>query len=350
MTMTVWEREEFRSLCRDFFSRQAGVDRLRRYLNRPAPNFDQELWDQLVELGVVQAALPNDEVGEQAGVQDLAVAVEEAGRALQCAPLASTLSSARVLSRYGFLAEHPEVRKALDDGAVATFPHDLGQAEADPVGEVRALLVPDPGPGAILLVPVERRDGTGLGVTVIDGPRCRQRSTIDLVRSFSDVTVPPDAWVGFIENPAAAHELLHTAVTLQAAESLGAASTAFQLTLDYAKERRQFDRAIGSFQAIKHRLADMYVELQCAQVTVAAAAEALDSGKDVAACAHTAKSVTGRAASWITSEAQQVHGGIGFTWEHELHLYIRRAKANELLLGSPAAHEVSLVAALSAQS
>jgi alkylation response protein AidB-like acyl-CoA dehydrogenase len=150
-----------------------------------------------------------------------------------------------------------------------------------------------------------------------------------------------------VTDPGAVAELFHTAVALQAAESLGAATTAFRLTLDYAKQRHQFDRAIGGFQAIKHRLADMYIELQCSEVAAAAAAEALDSGIDVMASVHTAKSVTGRAATWITSQAQQVHGGIGFTWEHVLHLYLRRAKVNELLLGSPAAHEVRLVAALS---
>jgi alkylation response protein AidB-like acyl-CoA dehydrogenase len=196
------------------------------------------------------------------------------------------------------------------------------------------------------VVPVRHGGGTGLGVAFCAGLRVEPLPTMDLTRSFCDVTVPPSAWVGFVTDPRAAAELLDTAVALQAAESVGVAATAFRLTLDYAKQRHQFDRAIGGFQAIKHRLADMHIELQCAEVAAAAAAEALDAGIDVAASVHTAKSVAGRAAAWITSQAQQVHGGIGFTWEHVLHLYLRRAKVNELLLGSPAAHEVRLVAAL----
>jgi alkylation response protein AidB-like acyl-CoA dehydrogenase len=355
MTMTADEREDFRALCRDFFTRQAGEDRLRRYLQTPAPGFDQELWAELAKLGVVLAALPEDLDGGGAGVRDLAMAVEEAGRALQGAPLATTLAAARVLARYGFLKDHPETRAALEAGAVATFPHDIGPdldgldpTGADPAGEMLAHLVPDPLPGAILLVPVRRGRGVALGVAVCDGLRAEPRSNMDLARTFCDVTIPPGAWAGFIEDSAAAAELFHTAVALQAAESLGAAATAFQLTLDYARQRHQFDRPIGSFQVIKHRLADMYIELQCAEVAAAAAAEALDSGSDVAASVHTAKSVVGRAAAWVTSQAQQVHGGIGFTWEHVLHLYLRRAKVNELLLGSPSVHEVRLLAALGA--
>jgi alkylation response protein AidB-like acyl-CoA dehydrogenase len=349
MTMTAEKRGDFRALFGDFLARQAGEDRLRRYLETPAPGFDQELWADVTKLGVVLAALPEDLGGGGAGVQDLAVAVEEAGRALHGAPLATTLTVARVLARYGFLDEHPQVLAALEAGAVATFPQDLGPglAAADPADEVLAHLVPDPMPGAILVVPVRQAGGTALGIAICEGLRARTLSTMDLTRSFCDVTVPPGAWAGFVTDPGAVAELFHTAVALQAAESLGTATTAFRLTLDYAKQRHQFDRAIGGFQAIKHRLADMYIELQCAEVAAAAAAEALDSGIDVAASVHTAKSVTGRAAAWITSQAQQVHGGIGFTWEHVLHLYLRRAKVNELLLGSPAAHEVQLVAALS---
>jgi alkylation response protein AidB-like acyl-CoA dehydrogenase len=355
MTMTTAERADFRALCGDFFARQAGQDRLRRYLETPAPGFDQELWADLTKLGVILAAMPDDLDGGGAGVQDLAVAVEEAGRALHGAPLATTLSAARVLARYGFLDEHPEIHAALEAGAVATFPHDLapGRAAADRAGDVLAHLVPDPEPGAVLVVPVRHGNGTGttstaLGVAVCTGLRVAPLATMDLTRSFCDVTVPPGAWVGFATDPGAAPELFYTAVALQAAESLGVAAAAFRLTLDYAKQRHQFGRPIGGFQAIKHRLADMYIELQCAEVAVAAATEALDSGTDVAASVHTAKSVAGRAATWITSEAQQVHGGIGFTWEHVLHLYLRRAKVNELLLGSPAAHEVRLVEALAA--
>ena len=348
MTMTTAERADFRALCGEFFTRQAGQDRLRRYLETPTPGFDHELWADLTKLGVVAAALPEDLDGGGAGVQDLAVAVEEAGRALHGAPLATTLTVARVLARYGFLDAHPEVRAAFHAGAVGTFPHDLGpdRVAAGPAGDALAHLVPDPGPGAVLVMPVQHPGGTALGVAVCDALRVEPLSTMDLTRSFCDVTVPPDGWAGFVTDPGAASELFHTAVALQAAESVGVATAAFRLTLDYAKQRHQFDRAIGGFQAIKHRLADMYIELQCAVVAAAAAAEALDSGTDVPASVHTAKSVVGRATAWITSQAQQVHGGIGFTWEHVLHLYLRRAKVNELLLGSPAAHEVRLVEAL----
>src|SRR5580693_6073604 len=158
MTMTAAERADFRALCADFFARQAGQARLRRYLETPAPGFDQPLWTDLTKLGVVLAALPEDLDGGGAGVQDLVVAVEEAGRALHGAPLATTLTAARVLARYGFLDEHPQVLAALEAGTVATFPQVLGPglALADPSDDVFAHLVPDPVPGAILVVPVRQ--------------------------------------------------------------------------------------------------------------------------------------------------------------------------------------------------
>ena len=168
MTMTAEERADFRALLGDFFARQAGEGRLRRYLETPVPGFDQELWADVTELGVVLAALPEDLDGGGAGVQDLAVAVEEAGRALHGAPLATTLTVARVLTRYGFLDEHPEVLAALAAGAVATFPHDLGPglAAAEPADDVLAHLVPDPVPGAILVVPVRQAGGSALGIAI----------------------------------------------------------------------------------------------------------------------------------------------------------------------------------------
>ena len=121
------------------------------------------------------------------------------------------------------------------------------------------------------------------------------------------------------------------------------------MTVSYAGQRSQFGRPIGSFQAVKHRIADMFVELEGARAATRDAAEAVEADRaDAAFAVHTAKSWTGRAASWITSEAIQLHGGIGFTWEHDLHLLQRRAKVNELLLGTPAWHEEQLTGLLEA--
>ena len=125
MTMTAAERADFRALCSDFFARQAGEERLRRYLETPGPGFDQELWADLTKLGVVLAALPEDLDGGGAGLQDLAVGVEEAGRVLHGAPLATTLTVVRVLARYGFLDDRPKAL-ASDEHMVRIADHRPG--------------------------------------------------------------------------------------------------------------------------------------------------------------------------------------------------------------------------------
>jgi alkylation response protein AidB-like acyl-CoA dehydrogenase len=133
-------------------------------------------------------------------------------------------------------------------------------------------------------------------------------------------------------------------VVLQCAESVGVAARALAMTVEHVRLRHQFGRPVGSFQAIKHRVADMHIELEGARVATRDAAEAIDRERsDADLAVHAAKSWTGRATSMITSEAVQLHGGIGFTWEHDLHLLQRRAKVNELVHGSPGWHELQLV-------
>ena len=133
------------------------------------------------------------------------------------------------------------------------------------------------------------------------------------------------------------------AVVLQCAESTGIARRLLEMTVTYAGQREQFGRPIGSFQAIKHRIADLLVEAEGCRVATREAADALDAGAGPGTEAVSiAKSWVGRAASFVASHALQIHGGIGFSWEHDLHLFLRRAKVNELLLGSPAWHDERL--------
>ncbi|MCU1415638.1 MAG: Butyryl-CoA dehydrogenase [Microbacteriaceae bacterium] len=344
MPMDLEERDEFRAVCRDFFAKRAPVDRLRRYLVEGS-DFDDDLWSALVEQGWALLAVPENLDGGGGGLADLVVVAEEAGRALQGAPLVTTIAGTFVLARYGVLESHPEVLESIVAGATVTYPMGFDPTS---LGERTnsAHLVADARPGSYLLVPSD----SGLDLVLVDAmTKTSAVETMDLVRSFSDVGFDSSVVVASIDDRQAAIDLFTTAVVMQAAESLGVARAAFDMTLAYSKERKQFDRTIGSFQAIKHRLADMYIELQCATAAVAGAAESIDNGSEVLESIHTAKSVGGRAASWVTSQAQQVHGGIGFTWEHVLHLYIRRAKANELLLGSPAWHERALVEALAGE-
>lgn len=132
---------------------------------------------------------------------------------------------------------------------------------------------------------------------------------------------------------------LELAVVLQTAESVGAADRVYEFTLDYAKDRLAFGRPIGSYQAIKHRLADMLATLESCKATALAAAEAVDSGdRSAAELVSVAKVFVGRAAPTLVQDCVQIHGGIGVTWEHDLHLYLRRVAANAALYGTPTAH------------
>jgi len=178
-------------------------------------------------------------------------------------------------------------------------------------------------------------------------------TTLDVTRRFSRITcsavqLPTDSVVG---GAAAVGALFNLGVILQCAENVGIAGRLLEMTIEYAGQRTQFGKPIGSFQAIKHRIADMLIEREAARVTAWEAAEVMQrSPADCDEAVSVAKSVAARAASYAASHALQIHGGIGFTWEHDLHLYLRRAKVNELLLGTVPWHEDRIVAAMRSAS
>ena len=185
--------------------------------------------------------------------------------------------------------------------------------------------------------------GPGLAVSVVDSATLRERlrfvATIDFSRrafllDTTDLDVEPkpiDA-----EAYAAWRDRAHVSF---AAEMTGTAHRIFDMALAYAKEREQFDRPIGSFQAIQHKLADMSLALQRATAAVQYGAMTCDAnaGDRTLAC-HSAKAAAGEAARRILKDGAQIHGGIGYTWEHDLHLYLRRATADEYLLGTTSWH------------
>ena len=144
---------------------------------------------------------------------------------------------------------------------------------------------------------------------------------------------------GALETASGLGRALEEAVTVLAAELVGTCSTIFDLTLEHAKTREQFGVPIGSFQAVKHRLADAYLALEAARAAVLVAGAAIDEDdprRSVAA--STAKALAGDAAGILTREGIQLLGGLGFTWEHDMHLYVKRAVASSSLLGTAETH------------
>jgi alkylation response protein AidB-like acyl-CoA dehydrogenase len=211
------------------------------------------------------------------------------------------------------------------------------------------LLAPAAGPDGVVLVAVEAEAA---------GVRRTPMTALDLTRGLAAVTFDGAPVVVLTEPRASADLLLpglDIALTCLAAEQVGIASRCLDDAVAWAKERIQFDRAIGSFQAVKHTLVDLLQDLELARsaldVAVAAADAHLDDPTDETAralrvAASAAKAMCGDAATRLTDETLHVFGGIGFTWEHDAHLYFRRARTLEVLLGSPDDHRARLAAAL----
>jgi alkylation response protein AidB-like acyl-CoA dehydrogenase len=181
----------------------------------------------------------------------------------------------------------------------------------------------------------------GITVTPLDALDLGRR--LSEVR-FDGVAVDPGCVVGAVGGASGAVERqLQVALVLQCAETVGLVARALEVTVEYAKERVAFGRPIGSFQALKHRFADHVMWLEAAEAVTDHAARAAHLGAgDAAVAASIAASHVGRSSTEIVRDCVQIHGGIGVTWEHDLHLYLRRAVSNEALWGTPAAHHERL--------
>jgi alkylation response protein AidB-like acyl-CoA dehydrogenase len=177
--------------------------------------------------------------------------------------------------------------------------------------------------------------GAGPTVVVTDALPTRFVRTIDTSRRVFDVDTGSVAAAPLPLDPDALDAVVERATVGLSAELVGTCRRLFEMALSYAKERVQFDRPIGSFQAIQHKLADMALDLERSWAAVYYAAMALDADDpDRRRAAHAAKATTGEAARRIAKDSVQIHGGIGYTWEHDLHLYVRRAFASEAWLGN----------------
>jgi alkylation response protein AidB-like acyl-CoA dehydrogenase len=171
----------------------------------------------------------------------------------------------------------------------------------------------------------------------------RRLQTLDITRRFDEVQldgleVEPSTLLAQADE-SQTQRLLDEAAVLTCADAVGAGLRLLEMTVDYAKVREQFGRPIGSFQVIKHKCADMRIRARAAWVTTYRAAMSLAAdAPDASVLTAAAKAYTSEAMSRLAGEALQVHGGIGFTWEHDLHLYLRRIKTDEVIYGDPSLH------------
>ncbi|AQT82236.1 acyl-CoA dehydrogenase [Mycolicibacterium litorale] len=348
------EQHQLRAAVRKFCADNFDESTVRRLMESEVP-FDAKLWNRLgSELGVLGLSVPENDGGVGGSLVDQAVAVEEFGASLACGPLFGTVYlaiPALVASPAGPVRD--ELLAALVEGTVTAAFAVADKAGAfDPAavtvqaardtvsGTVQRVI--DGAAADVVLVAATCSDGIRLFAVDANDVERTPLSTLDLTRPQADITFsgsPARLLAGPEEAGRVITHALHVGSALLAVEQVGAAQHLLDLSVDYAKSRLQFGRQIGSFQAIKHKLADMLVDLEHARSAAYHAVWALTDGSDDPALAASIAQATASAAfSRIAADTIQVHGGIGFTWEHQAHLYFKRAATDAALLGTAEQH------------
>jgi alkylation response protein AidB-like acyl-CoA dehydrogenase len=310
---------------------------------------DPTLWGALVEQGWTAIERPADRGGLGLTTLEVAVLAEEVGRHVAPVPFLSSTLAAWALEAAGESEAVERLQGGDAIGCVAWSHRSAAvraardrsgwrlSGRADPVVE---------GPAAsIAVVTAEGDEGSGVFAVDLDEPlsaepamdRTRQVGWLTLDRTLARRLGGPDLAAALVDRGAA----------LTAAEMLGAADRALEMAVEYAKDRVQFGRPIGSFQAVKHRCADMLVDVEGMRSTVYWAAWCLAAGDpEASVAASTAKVWAGDASKRVMASALQVHGGIGFTWEHDLHLFMKRAQLDQLRFGDATYHRDRLASLL----
>ena len=270
--------------------------------------YDESLWKLLSEqVGAAALVVPEELGGAGGDLADAAVVIEELGKALVPTPLlGTTLAELALLA--ADQADAEAIERLAQGTSIGTVVFDPGYVVNGDVADV-----------------VVAADGTRL--TRWTTFTAHRVDTMDLTRRLARVEVKDSADIG------ADPELAGRAAILLAAEQIGAATKCLDLTVEYTKDRVQFGRPIGSFQALKHRMADLYVAVQSARAVVNDAIA--EPSQTSAALARVAAS---EAFSKVAAEAVQMHGGIAITWEHDIQLYFKRAHGSAQLLGPPREH------------
>lgn len=299
------ERELLRTTVAALVDKHANPEAVRRAMESEH-GYDEALWKLLCEqVGAAALVVPDDLGGAGGELADAAVVLEELGKALVPTPLlGTTLAELALLS-----SEDHEPLEGLAEGV------SIGTVVFDPEYVIN---------GDIADV-VIAADGTNL--TRWNAFTAEAKTTMDLTRRLSVVTAGETTPLG--SDPG----LADTAALLLAAEQIGAAARALDLTVAYTKDRVQFGRPIGSFQALKHRMADLYVAVQTARAVVYDAI-----AEPSPASASLARVFASEALTAVVGEAVQMHGGIAITWEHDIQLYFKRAHGSAQLLGPPREH------------
>ena len=359
------EQEELRASVRRFLEQRSPIREVRRLMDT-TDGYEPGVWSQAAEqLGLQSIAVPEQYGGMGFGYVELAIVLEEMGRALYCAPYFATVAlAANTLLASGDDEACRGYLPGIASGetiATLAFVEDDGRWDGSTVklaasraGDAWALnghkaFVLDGHVASLVLVLARTRRGLSLFAVAGDvtGLTRTALPTLDETRKLARLEFQkvPARLVG--EEGGADRILARTldlAAVALAAEQVGGAQACLDMSVEYAKVRHQFGRPIGSFQAIKHKCADMLLEVENARSAAQYAAWAAAEGsEELPAVASLAKATCSEAYFHAAAENIQIHGGIGFTWEHDAHLYFKRAKSSELFLGEPAQHREQLL-------
>jgi acyl-CoA dehydrogenase len=355
------EQETLRGQLRRLLT--GGPAAARRVMDSAQPH-DASLWKQLVEMGLSAAAIEEDRGGLGLGALELCVAAEEVGRTLAPVPFSSSvLYATEALKLAGGAVADIWLAKLAAGNAVGTvaFVEDMGTWDASPAARVTGsqlfgFKTPVADPAADFAVVSARadHDGSNYGWWVVDlnarGVRREAIPTIDVLRPHARLDfdrVPAQRLGDPGQGPRLASQLLDVAAVLTAFEQLGGAQAQLEASVEYAKTRRAFGNFIGANQGIKHRLADIYTRIELARGHCYYGAWALaNRTPELAVAAAGARLAATTAYSFAAEEAIEIHGGIGFTWESDCHLYYRRARLLALMLGNRSRWSDRLIADL----
>lgn len=359
------EQKMLQDSVRKFCDSEVTTEKVRALADNPK-GVTAELWAKIAEQGWLGLMVPEQHGGLGLGVQELAVVAEELGRALFPGPFLSTVLAARAIALGGTDAAKSKWLEKIASGdtkATIAFVEATGEisAQATKCAAAKSAngytlngvksLVPD-AVAADLFV-VAAKDGAGISLFLVEagaqGAAVRGNTLSDLTsRSgqlyLEGVTVSADALIGQPRKGTAIVEsVLEVANVCIAAGSVAGAERIFKLTVEYAKQRTQFGTLIGSFQAVKHPLVELFAELESAKSASSYAAWAADANSaDKKSAIAVARLTATEAYRRVTLICLQLHGGIGFTWEYDLHLFLKRAKHNQFLFGFPDNYEETI--------
>ena len=368
MLGTTAEQDELRASVRRFLTDRAPLTRVRE-LMESEDGTDRGVWEQAgTQLGLQGLAVPEAYGGAGFSFAEQAIVLEEFGAALYGGPyLASAVLAATALLASPDEGARRDLLPGIASGEViATLAFTEDDGSWDPaaismpaikngtgwrLGGHKSFVLDGQSAGLLLVVASTTAglslfavDGTAAGLTKTALPALDQTRKLTRLE-FSDV---PGRLIGSPGDAAAMLDrTLDVAAIALAAEQLGGAQRALDMTVEYAKIRHQFGRPIGSFQAIKHRCADLLLEVESLRSAVSYAATAVAEGAaEVPVIAPLVKAYASETFFHVAAETIQIHGGIGFTWEHDAHLYFKRAKSSELFLGDGNYHRERLATRL----